>query len=751
MSEIQQPPSEDGTATARPETSLSARPVPAGTAPIKAEYLLHPTSTVDGASTSVLNDIGDDDAAEGVTGGSGGDARDNKRRKPNKNDKKERKGANKGRHFPVIREMSIKICKAWETTGLCDRGETCKFNHSWDGYFEIKPSDVYLNPSATLLPDPPYVNEEAQSGVVEDENDLIGKKINLKTVCPVLKDLGYCPYGWRCRFLGNHIKRINDKEGSSKAQKSSEQDKENADAQNGFSSSPSSWSSSKKLGKWELLDFSTNDNEAKGKWKGGETNWIEWETTNKLKRNEYEFPFSKAYLSVVEPDKPFTLNNPKSKFGKSKSHKRKQDVSEEASLNAAVSEEAAFNEEESAFNQNGDSAQEEKGIVVGESEAMDVPLRPEEKKRLNWEGGRYLAPLTTVGNLPFRRLCVDYGATITISEMALAQPLVSGHNEEWALCRRHESEKMFGIQLAGGYANRMVPAAELIRKELYGGVDFVDINMGCPIDLVFNQGAGSALMEAPGRLAKILVGMNRALGDVPLTVKFRTGISNNKPNAHKLIPKFATQWGAGALTIHGRSRTQRYSKLADWEYIKTCADTLRESLADANLPPVPIFGNGDCYSSEGYYEEMEKSGVDGVMVARGALIKPWIFTEIKERREWDISATERLEGIRKYAEFGLSHWGSDTQGINTTRRFLCEALSFQCRYVPIGLLERLPGKLNERPPAYRGRNELETLLSSPFSNDWVKISEMFLGKVDDAFNFVPKHKSNAYGNEEAQG
>ena len=99
--------------------------------------------------------------------------------------------------------------------------------------------------------------------------------------------------------------------------------------------------------------------------------------------------------------------------------------------------------------------------------------------------------------------------------------------------------------------------------------------------------------------------------------------------------------------LHGRSRQQRYSKLADWAYIKSCAQTLRESLSDAGLPKVPMFGNGDCFSAQQYYEEMEGAGVDGVMVARGALIKPWIFTEIQERREWDISATERLEGIRK--------------------------------------------------------------------------------------------------------
>jgi len=167
--------------------------------------------------------------------------------------------------------------------------------------------------------------------------------------------------------------------------------------------------------------------------------------------------------------------------------------------------------------------------------------------------------------------------------------------------------------------------------------------------------------------------------------------------------------------------------------------------------PIPIFGGGDAFSSEDYWAKVEHSGVDGVMIARGALIKPWIFTEVKERREWDISATERLELVRKYAEYGLNHFGTDTPGVNTTRRYLCEALSFQYRYIPIGLLERLPGHINDRPPAFQGRNELETLLASPHSQDWVKISEMFLGPAPESWTFIPKHKSNAYGSEESQG
>ena len=118
---------------------------------------------------------------------------------------------------------------------------------------------------------------------------------------------------------------------------------------------------------------------------------------------------------------------------------------------------------------------------------------------------------------------------------------------------------------------------------------------------------------------------------------------------------------------------------------------------------------------------------------------------------------------------GYSHFGADTEGVNRTRRYLCEALSFQYRYVPIGLLEVLPGKLNERPPAFRGRDELgnslrylgsglakrcftlETLLASGDYRDWVKISEMFLGPSPEGWSFTPKHKSNAYAAEEGNG
>lgn len=242
--------------------------------------------------------------------------------------------------------------------------------------------------------------------------------------------------------------------------------------------------------------------------------------------------------------------------------------------------------------------------------------------------------------------------------------------------------------------------------------------------------------------------------------------------------------------------THRYSKQADYDYIRQCVNALRAATEDDDLPRIPFVGNGDAYDYRTYYENLQSTDVDTIMIARGALVKPHLFTEIKERRDWDISASERLDGIGKLASYGMEHWGTDTAGLSTTRRFLCEALSFQHRYVrplslcfmsrhaegdaqiPVGLLERLPAKLNDRPLPYSGalhvsfylgnnltigtgRNELETLLSSPAASDWDRLASMFLGPPPADWKFTPKvrshlslfllsplssvqHKSNAY-------
>lgn len=219
------------------------------------------------------------------------------------------------------------------------------------------------------------------------------------------------------------------------------------------------------------------------------------------------------------------------------------------------------------------------------------------------------------------------------------------------------------------------------------------------------------MLDAHGKLNKMLRGMQRVL-DAPVTVKFRTGVKDNNPTAQKLVPKLES-WGIGMGTLHGRSRQQRYTRLADWQYIKTIKGMTNDMC---------LYGNGDILSWEQYYQQKEESGVDGIMIGRGALIKPWLFDEIKTRRHWDISSRERFDILKKFCDYGLEHWGSDTMGVNATRRFLCEWQSFLYRYIPVGLLEVLPQHMNERPPPYYGRDELETLMASPRASDWIKIT-----------------------------
>ncbi|KAK9249547.1 hypothetical protein V1506DRAFT_526292 [Lipomyces tetrasporus] len=391
---------------------------------------------------------------------------------------------------------------------------------------------------------------------------------------------------------------------------------------------------------------------------------------------------------------------------------------------------------------------------------VEPPFLASEKKPLNLHHAKILSPLTTVGNLPFRRLCRWFGADVTYSEMALALPILQGSKSEWALPRSHTSEiPGFGVQIAASKPWQAVKATEVLTTACdtgIGGIQDVNLNCGCPIDLIYRSGAGSALLDSGSKLIRMLKGMNYVSGEVPVTVKIRMGTRDSHPSAKKLVARFVTEGDVAAITLHGRSRQQRYTRVADWDYISETAQVVKdlyEARDDKDKEQrerrkVWFVGNGDCYSWHDWWDAVENYNVDSVMIARGALIKPWIFEEIDARQYLDKSATERLDMIRKFAQFGLEHWGTDEYGINNCRRFLCEFLSFSCRYVPVGILEVLPPKIQDRPPMWKGRNELETLLGSSDYRDWIKISEMFLGPAHESFDFKPKHKSNAY---EAEG
>jgi tRNA-dihydrouridine synthase 3 len=256
-------------------------------------------------------------------------------------------------------------------------------------------------------------------------------------------------------------------------------------------------------------------------------------------------------------------------------------------------------EMEKIYHQRKDAAEEDK--QENRAQFTDPPYLPSEKKRLYFGPETpVLAPLTTQGNLPFRRMCVEFGAQLTYSEMAMTLPLIQGQKSEWALMKAHESEILpprytpksivqgydnskdlkFGAQVSASKPWQALKGAEILSR-LVPHLRVIDLNCGCPIELVYRQGAGSALLDAPSKLEKMIRGMNVVSGDIPITAKIRMGTRDGKPTAQKTIERLAFGGyearerlgapGCAAITLHGRSRQQRYTRSADWSYIAECA------------------------------------------------------------------------------------------------------------------------------------------------------------------------------------
>lgn len=175
---------------------------------------------------------------------------------------------------------------------------------------------------------------------------------------------------------------------------------------------------------------------------------------------------------------------------------------------------------------------------------------PSKRKLIDFRNKVYIAPLTTVGNLPFRRIMKHYGADITCGEMALADQLLGGKPSEWALLKRHPSEDVFGVQIAAGHADQYTRVAEVLANEQSMDIDFVDLNLGCPIDMVCQKGAGASLMLREKKLKASLEGMLKVL-PCPVTIKMRTGWKEDQPIAHEFQPKIQS-WqidGVGAFMV----------------------------------------------------------------------------------------------------------------------------------------------------------------------------------------------------------
>ena len=226
------------------------------------------------------------------------------------------------------------------------------------------------------------------------------------------------------------------------------------------------------------------------------------------------------------------------------------------------------------------------------------------------DGNLILAPMAGVTDLPFRMLCKEQGASLVYTEMISAKGIYYNNKNTGKLWETDASERPVSLQLFGSDPDLMADMAAKIEDKDF---DIYDINMGCPVPKVVNNGEGSALMNNPKLAGEIIEKMTKAVKK-PVTVKFRKGFGKDDNTAVEFA-KVAEAAGAAAIAVHGRTREQYYQGKADWDVIRDVK----------NAVSIPVIGNGDLFTPEDVKNMYEHTGVDGFMFGRGVRGNPWLF------------------------------------------------------------------------------------------------------------------------------
>ncbi|HKM22721.1 MAG TPA: tRNA dihydrouridine synthase DusB [Lachnospiraceae bacterium] len=225
-----------------------------------------------------------------------------------------------------------------------------------------------------------------------------------------------------------------------------------------------------------------------------------------------------------------------------------------------------------------------------------------------------LAPMAGVTDLPFRLLCKEQGAGLLCMEMISAKAIYYNNKNTIELMEIHEEELPVSLQLFGSDPVIISEMAKRIEERPFS---ILDINMGCPVPKVVNNGEGSALMKNPRLIGEIVEKTVKAIKK-PVTIKIRKGFDEGHVNAVE-IARIAEASGAAAIAVHGRTREQYYTGKADWDIIRQVKEAVK----------IPVIGNGDVVSAETAQKLVEETGCDGIMIGRAAQGNPWIFQQIK--------------------------------------------------------------------------------------------------------------------------